>query len=150
MLQAGRVVPFAAVATDILEGVVQRATRGALVLAGGVNIAMLLLAAERTEGVLREPGAFVWHLSLGDFCVNYELNAFVADALAAPVVRTALSRNVLDVFNEYGVQIMTPAYRGDPEEPKIVRREDWHLPPASPAEGSEARGQRTAGSADTP
>ena len=40
--------------------------------------AMLLLAAERTEGVLREPGAFVWHLSLGDFCVNYELNAFVA------------------------------------------------------------------------
>ena len=67
-----------------------------------------------------------------------------------PVVRTALSRNVLDVFNEYGVQIMTPAYRGDPEEPKIVRREDWHLPPASPAEGSEARGQRTAGSADTP
>ena len=112
--------------------------------------AMLLLAAERTEGVLREPAPFVWHLSLGDFCVNYELNAFVADALAAPVVRTALSRNVLDVFNEYGVQIMTPAYRGDPEEPKIVRREDWHLPPASPAEGSEARGQRTAGSADTP
>ncbi|CAG1003635.1 hypothetical protein GPROT1_04145, partial [Gammaproteobacteria bacterium] len=90
--------------------------------------AMLLLAAERTEGVLREPGPFVWHLSLGDFCVNYELNAFIADALAAPAVRTALSRNVLDVFNEYGVQIMTPAYRGDPEEPKIVRREDWHLP----------------------
>ena len=76
--------------------------------------------------------------------------SFIADALAAPAVRTALSRNVLDVFNEYGVQIMTPAYRGDPEEPKIVRREDWHLPPASPAEGSEARGQRTAGSADTP
>jgi small-conductance mechanosensitive channel len=112
--------------------------------------AMLLLAAERTEGVLREPGPFVWHLSLGDFCVNYELNAFVADALAAPVVRTALSRNVLDVFNEYGVQIMTPAYRGDPEEPKIVRREDWHLPPASPAKGVGVQGQGTGGDADTP
>ena len=25
-----------------------------------------------------------------------------------------LHRNILDVFNEYGVQIMTPAYEGDP------------------------------------
>jgi hypothetical protein len=24
------------------------------------------------------------------------------------------------VFNEYGVQIMTPAYEGDPAEPKVV------------------------------
>jgi len=111
--------------------------------------AMLLLAAERTEGVLREPAPFVWHLALGDFCVNYELNACIADALAAPAVRTALSRNVLDVFNEYGVQIMTPAYRADPEEPKIVRREDWHLPPAPPARGTAAGGQGTGGSADT-
>ena len=100
--------------------------------------AMLLLAAERTEGVLREPPPFVWHLALGDFCVNYELNAFISDPLAAGRLRTALSRNVLDVFNEYGVQIMTPAYEGDPAEPKIVRREDWHLPPAAPATGASA------------
>ena len=36
---------------------------------------------------------------------------------------TALHRNILDVFNEYGVQIMTPAYEGDPAEPKLVPRE---------------------------
>jgi hypothetical protein len=30
----------------------------------------------------------------------------------------ALSRNILDVFNEYGVQIMTPNYEGDPEQCK--------------------------------
>jgi hypothetical protein len=33
---------------------------------------------------------------------------------------TKLHRNVLDVFNECGVQIMTPAYEGDTKEPKIV------------------------------
>jgi hypothetical protein len=33
---------------------------------------------------------------------------------------TALHRNILDVFNEHGVQIMTPAYESDPAEPKIV------------------------------
>ena len=30
-----------------------------------------------------------------------------------------LHRNILDIFNEYGVQIMTPAYEGDPE-PQVV------------------------------
>jgi hypothetical protein len=34
------------------------------------------------------------------------------------------------VFNEYGVQIMTPAYEGDPAEPKIVPRERWHDKPS--------------------
>jgi hypothetical protein len=45
---------------------------------------------------------------------------------------TALHQNVLDVFNEQGVQIMTPAYEGDPEVPKIVTTKEWY-PPASPA-----------------
>jgi hypothetical protein len=42
-----------------------------------------------------------------------------------------LHRNVLDVFNEYGVQIMTPAYEGDPSEPKLVPQERWFSAPAA-------------------
>jgi hypothetical protein len=49
-------------------------------------------------------------------------------------IRTALHRNILDVFNKYGVQIMTPAYEGDSEAPKIARRESWFAPPARPAD----------------
>lgn len=94
--------------------------------------AILLEAAAKTEGVLREPPPHVLHQGLGDFCVTYELNAFIADALASERIRTALSRSVLDAFNAYGVQIMTPNYEDDPEEPKIVKREDWHLAPAAP------------------
>jgi hypothetical protein len=44
--------------------------------------------------------------------------------------RAALHRNILDVFNEYGVQIMTPAYEGDTERPKIVPPEGWYPAPA--------------------
>ncbi|MCC6378990.1 MAG: mechanosensitive ion channel [Burkholderiales bacterium] len=95
--------------------------------------AILLEAAAKTEGVLREPPPYVLHQGLGDFCVTYELNAFVADALASERIRTALSRSVLDAFNAYGVQIMTPNYEDDPKEPKLVKREDWHLAPAAPA-----------------
>jgi len=49
---------------------------------------------------------------------------------------TRLYQNILDVFNEYGVQIMTPAYEGDPEQPKIVPKDQWYAAPASaPAPG---------------
>jgi small-conductance mechanosensitive channel len=92
--------------------------------------AMLLLAAERTDGVLREPVAFVLEKSLGDFAVTYELNAYVDTAQMLPQRYADLHRNVLDVFNEYGVQIMTPAYEGDPEQPKVVPREQWFVTPA--------------------
>ena len=44
--------------------------------------------------------------------------------------RSALHRAVLDVFNEYGIQIMTPGYEGDPERPKVVPREQWYAAPA--------------------
>ena len=94
--------------------------------------AMLLLAAERTPGVLRDPKPFVHHTSLGDFAVNYEINVPCADPQAMASLYTELHRQILDVFNEYGVQIMTPAYEGDPEQPKLVPRDQWTPPPARP------------------
>lgn len=92
--------------------------------------AMLLLAVERTPGLLAEPPPFVLHQSLDDFCVNYEINAYCNDAKQLEKLRTAMSRNILDLFNEYGVQIMTPAYEGDPREPKLVPQDQWYAAPA--------------------
>jgi hypothetical protein len=40
-----------------------------------------------------------------------------------------LHRNILHVFNEHGVQIMTPAHESDPAEPKVVPRDKWQWPP---------------------
>ncbi|MRR06472.1 MAG: mechanosensitive ion channel [Deltaproteobacteria bacterium] len=97
---------------------------------------MLLEAAERTTGLLREPLPFVLHKALGDFCVTYEINAFCADPQAMNRHYTELHRNILDIFNEYGVQIMTPAYEGDPEQPKVVPREQWYAAPARLPESS--------------
>lgn len=100
--------------------------------------AMLLMAAERTEGLRREPAPFVLQTGLGDFCVTYELNAATDDASRLPALYSALHANILDVFNEYGVQIMTPNYEADPQEPKLVRPGEWYAAPARPeAESSE-------------
>lgn len=95
--------------------------------------AMLLMAAERTPGVMKEPPPFVRHQALGDFAVNYEINVYCDNAQAMGEIYTDLHRNILDVFNEYGVQIMTPAYEGDPEKPKVVPKEGWFSAPAQDA-----------------
>jgi small-conductance mechanosensitive channel len=94
--------------------------------------AMLLEAARRVPDFLATPGPFVMQKGLGDFAVTYEINAYCDDALAMPRLYTALHQSILDVFNQYGVQIMTPAYEGDPEQPKVVAREDWYTAPARP------------------
>jgi small-conductance mechanosensitive channel len=95
--------------------------------------AMLLQAASNTQGVLKEPAPFVLQKLLGDFCVNYEINVFCDNAQAMNRLYTALHQNILDVFNEYGVQIMTPNYESDPSEAKLVPRDQWYLAPAKPA-----------------
>jgi len=103
--------------------------------------AMLLLAADRTAEIKREPAPFVRQLALGDFAVTYEINVYCDNVQAIGRIYTALHENILDVFNEHGVQIMTPAYEGDPEQPKVVPKEQWFSAPARPAEADGGRPQ---------
>lgn len=92
--------------------------------------AMLLIAAERTPGLLSKPPPFVLQKALGDFAVTYEINVYCDDPRAMGRLYTALHQNILDVFNEHGVQIMTPNYEGDPEQPKLVPKDQWFTAPA--------------------
>ena len=98
--------------------------------------AMLIMAAERTSGLATDPRPFVLHKKLGDFAVAYELNVYCTNVPRMLQLYTALHRNILDVFNEYGVQIMTPAYETDPADPKLVRRQDWYAAPAPSADAA--------------
>jgi small-conductance mechanosensitive channel len=102
--------------------------------------AMLLMAAERTKGILPQPAPFVLQTSLDDFYVSYELNVTIDSPQAMTGIYSDLHRNIQDAFNEYGVQIMSPSYRSDPEEPKIVPKEQWYAPPAKPTD-SEGKGR---------
>jgi len=66
-------------------------------------------AAQQTPGILSEPEPHVLETELGDFAVNYTLVAFTDEAKNAPRTRAVLRRNLLDVFNIKGVEIMTPS-----------------------------------------
>lgn len=84
--------------------------------------AMLLEAAYRTPGVATQPAPYVVQTALSDFYIEYRLCA--QSNKNAPGRRVEamneLHANVLDVFNENGVQIMSPHYRSDPAEPQVV------------------------------
>ena len=94
--------------------------------------AMLLMAAARTKRVLQDPKPFMLQRGLGDFAIKYELNAYTNDATGMLTTYDELHRNILDAFNEFGVQIMTPAYVKDPADAKVVPKAKWFAAPAQP------------------
>ena len=93
--------------------------------------AMLQEAAARTPAVCGPPAPFVLQTALSDFYVEYQLNVFLKVPRERPRALSALHANILDVFNEYGVQIMSPNYEGNPPEKVWVPRERWYAAPAA-------------------
>jgi len=93
--------------------------------------ALLREAAARTTGLEREPAPFVFQTSLSDFYVQYSLRVRLKDPLQRPAALSALHANIQDLFNEHGVQIMSPHYLSDPAAPVVVPKERWFDPPAT-------------------
>ena len=71
---------------------------------------LLLSAAERTSGLLREPAPFVYQQSLDDFYVAYELNAYTDNPQGMARIYSELHENIQEAFNEGGVEILSPHY----------------------------------------
>jgi hypothetical protein len=74
----------------------------------------------------------VFQTGLSDFYPEYRLvaQAVPSDPRPRAVVMSELHAHIQDVFNEHGVQIMSPHYLGDPAEAKIVPPAKWYASPA--------------------
>jgi len=94
--------------------------------------AMLLEAAKRTAGLRAQPEPRVLQRGLQDFYVHYDLIVPIADAAARYATLSELHAHIQDVFNEHGVQIMSPHFVSQPEQAVVVPKEDWAPPPAKP------------------
>lgn len=95
---------------------------------------MLLLAAKRTKGSPLVAVPLVRQKALRDFGITYEINVCCNTPEKMAALYSTLHKNIQDVFNEYGVSIMTPPYETDPAEPKFVPKEKWYEAPALPPE----------------
>ncbi|MEC5386642.1 mechanosensitive ion channel domain-containing protein [Uliginosibacterium sp. H3] len=92
---------------------------------------MLIDAADLTEGVLADPKPRVFKTALSDFYVEYRLVCQAVPSQPRPraEVLDLLHANILDVFNEQGVQIMSPHYLGDPDTLKVTAPDDPYAAP---------------------
>ena len=94
--------------------------------------ALLLLAAERTAGVRKQPPPDVRQTALQDSYVHYTLLVALEQPSRRGLILDRLHANILDAFNEFDVQITSPNYEGDPEARKTVPRSQWYAAPATP------------------
>jgi len=104
------------------------------VILGAIFIVLVLEAARRTQGILADPPSYVIQAALSDFYVEYKLVAYAGPEAPSQraLVISDLNANVQDVFNEYGVQIMSPNYVLDPASPKVVAKQNWFAAPSEP------------------
>jgi small-conductance mechanosensitive channel len=70
----------------------------------------LLLAADRTAGLKKDPKPFIIQTALSDFSVEYQLNAFLQHPEERIVTLGALHAGIQDAFNEAGIAILSPHY----------------------------------------
>ena len=94
--------------------------------------ALMLLAAERTPGLRDNPKPAVLQTALLDAAVQYTLLVCLEQPERRVRILDKLHANIQDAFNEYGVQIMSPQYEADPNEPKVVPPSRWYAAPATP------------------
>ena len=96
--------------------------------------AMLLQAADATPGIMTEPAPDVIQTALSDWYIEYRLVAYAGPDAPTKRARvlSELHAHIVDTFNEYGVQIMSPHYLADKNEPVVVTRQDWYKAPAHP------------------
>ncbi len=99
--------------------------------------AILQLAAERTPGIRKHPRPYVRQNALSDFFVEYELRGHVELPADRAQVLSELHMQIQDAFNEFGVQIMSPAFESQPERPVVVPRSRWYASPAVPPQGRD-------------
>lgn len=62
-------------------------------------------------------------MALGDFYVEYLVVVRIDQAEERGMALSELHANIQDLFNEYGVQIMSPNFETQPEQPVVVPKE---------------------------
>ena len=103
--------------------------------------AMLLLAAGRAAGVCQQPPPRVMQRSLGDFYIEYCLMVQLlplARPEERPMVLSELHGHIQDIFNEHGVQIMSPHFMMQPPQSMVIPKSDWFPAPASDPSAEES------------
>lgn len=96
--------------------------------------AMLLESARRTTSLKKDAKPYVWQTEMADYYMEYKLVVWIDHPEIKSKIQSELYANIQDVFNEYGVQIMTPRYLTIYKDKIWSPKEEWYMEPADPNE----------------
>ncbi|MDP8262977.1 MAG: mechanosensitive ion channel [Candidatus Ancaeobacter aquaticus] len=87
---------------------------------------LLKKAAENTTGVRKDPPAKIVKQNLNDFYIQYDVFVHIDKGQNIPIVMSNLNGNILDAFNDEGIQVMSPHFNRQPEGKVIVPKDKWY------------------------
>lgn len=71
---------------------------------------LLIEAASKTTMISKSPAPFVLIIDLSDFYCSYQINAYTKEDQKLPKLYSELRQNIIDKFNEAGIEIMSPHF----------------------------------------
>jgi small-conductance mechanosensitive channel len=72
---------------------------------------LLITSALKTRYILEDPKPFVLQISLDDFYISYQINAYTNEANMQALIYSNLLENIQDTFNTAGIDILSPGYQ---------------------------------------
>ena len=93
---------------------------------------LLVNAARSTPGVMSPPKPFVLETELQDYYPCYQINAYIKEADQLSQIYSDLHQNIQDVFNEAGIEIMSPHYYAERDGSAVTIPAEYQQKPDSP------------------
>jgi small-conductance mechanosensitive channel len=81
---------------------------------------LLINAAKKSDGIDRDREPFVLQTGLEDFYISYQINAYTKQSHRMAAIYSDIHRNILDEFNNAGVEILSPHYRAERDGNEIT------------------------------
>lgn len=94
---------------------------------------LLIEAALKTNGVVSDPKPFVLVKELADFYCCYQINAYTHEDQSLPRIYSELHRNIIDRFNEAGVEIMSPHFYSRRDGNDVMMPPEYKKPKENPS-----------------
>jgi small-conductance mechanosensitive channel len=82
--------------------------------------ALLIEAGLKTPDVLQNPKPFVLQTALNDFYAEYQINVYTDEADKMLDIYSGLHKNIQDIFNREGIELVAPHYSAHRDGSDIV------------------------------
>ena len=86
---------------------------------------LLIQAALATPHIEAEPRPFVLQTKLDDWYVVYQINAYTRNPEKMALIYSELHQNIQDLFNEAGIEIMSPHFMGVRQTDEVFMPEEY-------------------------